>query len=69
MTAKTEFKPCPFCGSTSIEYFQEYQTEFTKSFLCVKCNNCGARIVDFEKQHCLNDAINLWNTRYKEATE
>jgi Lar family restriction alleviation protein len=46
----TELKPCPFCGSTDVEYIDFY----------VACNRCSAMGPSDESDI---DIIKAWNTR------
>lgn len=56
-TAKTELKPCPFCGGkANLEHdiMQYNGTPFE-----VYCENCGAKRNDYNEE----DAIEGWNSR------
>ena len=49
--AKTELKPCPFCGGTHISVRGE-----TSYF--VRCQNCTAEIVYMDS---IKSAVKAWN--------
>lgn len=49
-------KPCPFCGSTNIDF---YEADFGRDV--VKCDDCNANI--FAENGYLEDAFELWNRR------
>ena len=60
----SELKPCPFCGNKEdLDFRFVYATKFTKPFLFVACNKCGAMMVDTNLEHCLNDVKRAWNRR------
>lgn len=59
-----KLKPCPFCGSTSVEYFEERIFIMNNaSLIGVKCNNCGAAVMTADKERCPNDVFEMWNRR------
>ncbi len=59
MTNKPELKPCPFCGSTSLN------TDWiTNEVYTVWCLKCGA---DFVSNLGEKDTYKLWNTRAEPA--
>ena len=58
-----ELKPYPFCGGKELDFRFAYATKFTKPFLFVGCQKCGAMMVDTNTEHCLNDVRNAWNRR------
>ena len=59
-----ELKPCPFCGSKSVEYFEERIFIMgNASLIGVKCNNCGCAVMTADKEHCPNDVFEMWSRR------
>lgn len=63
-----DLKPCPFCGGKASMYDQ-YETKFTRHYIEVSCQSCGASMLDFNKDHCLYDVIRAWNRREKDGDE
>ncbi len=57
----TELKPCPFCGSTDIDY--GICTGTMRGFGYVQCENCGAEIREVKKCKTADTAIAAWNRR------
>lgn len=61
---KEELKPCPFCGSKDIDYFE---TDFGRAddpfYFVIKCKDCNANI--YAENGSLEDAIAAWNRRAK----
>lgn len=60
MTAET-LKPCPFCGSTSIEKTEKY-VNGSLSLSFIQCSECLAA-VSYSNDACMSSAIEIWNTR------
>ncbi len=56
-----KIKPCPFCGSTEIDYGICNGT--LRGFGYVQCENCGAEIVEATKRKNADTAIEAWNRR------
>jgi hypothetical protein len=54
--APSKFIPCPFCGSSNVHYYAEFQA---------KCKNCEATAGEF----CINEneAALAWNNRVSPA--
>ena len=55
----SNLKPCPFCGSKKVEYFEAWEDEHYVG--CHFCKTTGPLTMDKEK------AIERWNNRHKEA--
>ena len=53
----TELKPCPFCGSHDVEYYETGDYGFPFNYVC--CRDCPASVRESSEQ----DAITAWNTR------
>ena len=59
-----ELKPCPFCGSEDVWYFEERLHIMGNAYLMgVKCRNCGGAWISSDKRKCTNDAVRAWNRR------
>lgn len=61
-----ELKPCPFCGSTEVQYFGEriYSIPLINvSWDGIKCMKCGAAYINTDKTKCPNDICEAWNRR------
>lgn len=58
---KTKLKPCPFCGSASIE--KKIAPLGTTMFIC-KC--CGADVCFYGAEHEPN-ATQAWNRRFEKS--
>ena len=56
-----ELKPCPFCGSTDIDY--GICTGTLRGFGYVQCEDCGAEISTPTKCNHADTAIQAWNMR------
>lgn len=56
-----ELKPCPFCGSTEIDY--GICTGTLRGFGYVQCEDCGAEISKPTKCQNADTAIEAWNRR------
>ena len=55
-------KPCPFCGSTNIDFYETDFGRYGEPYYCVvKCDDCNANI--FAESGYLEDAFELWNRR------
>lgn len=57
---ETKIKPCPFCGSTNIDYGKclTSKTQTEKEFF-VECENCGTEVnVPYDET---NLALEMWN--------
>ena len=57
--AAIDAKPCPFCGSSEIEYDNDEHGEW------LQCTNCGAKVgvAWCEKTDRDDGAARLWNSR------
>ena len=53
----TELKPCPFCGSHDVEYYETGDYGFPFNYVC--CRDCPASVRESSEQA----AITAWNTR------
>lgn len=60
--AKSELKPCPFCGSKKIFINHENETKDMPEWYLIYCGNCDANT---GKHRDLNSVLNSWNTRHK----
>ena len=60
----TELKPCPFCGSSSVEIMIDEFTPPGKEWWMIVCNKCAAeyRSAFYRKK----DVIERWNMRVNE---
>jgi len=56
----TEWKPCPFCGSTDIKVTSE-GSQFEGFWSVAKCVKCGASVSG--KDSSEKAAIEAWNRR------
>ena len=56
-----KLKPCPFCGSTDIDY--GVYTGTMRGFDYVQCQECGAEIHAAEGKEYLKEVIERWNRR------
>lgn len=58
----SDFKPCPFCGST---YINHESMNFGRWARCQTCSCTGGYIFDFEKDvpHTKEEVIKRWNVR------
>lgn len=57
-----ELKPCPFCGSKSVGYFDESLSIVNCFYLKgIKCDNCGGAIIVSDPYTCADDVIEKWN--------
>ena len=56
-----KLKPCPFCGSTEIDF--GIGTGTLRGFGYVQCENCGAEIREVTKCKNADTAIEAWNRR------
>lgn len=54
-------KPCPFCGSTDIEYVENEDPELP--YLHLECQCCGARGPEINSRNRFYILPTLWNTR------
>ena len=60
---KSEFRPCPFCGSHDI-YNQMETICGWPNYITIRCNNCGALMTFFnEDDRSIADVINRYNHR------
>ena len=61
-----DLRPCPFCGSTDIQYNHIIDYFGDGSLMCdltvVECNDCGAEILS-SLEYGEPDARELWNRR------
>lgn len=48
-------KPCPFCGSANVEYYNDSEVR-----TYVACCDCGASI---DSQYSSHDVVEAWNRR------
>lgn len=59
----TELKPCPFCGSTSVEIrFDERDCSYIQCLICDALVSTGV----FESSY--EDIVKLWNSRSVQQT-
>ena len=63
-----EIKPCPFCGSHDIHFYDQDNDSFIKTIVA-QCNECLMEIsVNFDKREYVGwsyEYINAWNTKIK----
>lgn len=65
MSTETTLKPCPFCGSDSIEPMKAYRDSEVRHFPMVRCMGCYAEV---SGQNCdwssdAKTARQAWNRR------
>lgn len=59
-------KPCPFCGSTNIDWFASFSDPTTnENIINVECINCGAQGASRRGE---KNAIAAWNRRGYDVT-
>lgn len=61
-----EIKPCPFCGSTEIEYEPTY-TGGGESHGVMVCLQCGCTVPTSEFGKRVKEPYSEWNRRYGEC--
>ena len=64
MNQNPELRPCPFCGSSDLEIFDEVLTGETEPVYWVGCNACGG---DGGMTADIASAIRLWNRRAEDC--
>lgn len=65
---ESKLLPCPFCGGTAHFYLEDNGvSNYTGSYyyIGVKCEKCNTKSdsVSTDLDSCVEDAINMWNTR------
>ncbi len=63
MAENKELKPCPFCGSTELDY--GIYTGTLRGFTYIECENCGAEMKATDKNG-YRDVVKAWNRRTEE---
>lgn len=58
-----ELKPCPFCGSTELDYVDDDDPEMP--YLHIECMQCGARGPEINSAKRFYILPTLWNMRAK----
>lgn len=63
-----ELRPCPFCGSTNIEYMDydkelAFEGTYLENYEEVTCHNCGANTFRNKLSTDKVSAIEKWNSR------
>lgn len=61
MANNPDLAPCPFCGSSNIDY--GICTGTMAGFDYVQCQGCGAEVHSIQMPDGDNLAIRKWNTR------
>ncbi|SPX71962.1 Lar family restriction alleviation protein [Morganella morganii] len=64
MTEKTQrLKPCPFCGSSHVEAFCQYEEDCPDRSAIVRCHSCDAQTAQMIGSRKIDMAIAAWNRR------
>ncbi|EKN3891655.1 Lar family restriction alleviation protein [Yersinia enterocolitica] len=65
MSENTDEKlnPCPFCGSTNVEAFAQYEEDCPDHSAIVRCHNCDAQSAQMIGSGKIAMAIRAWNKR------
>lgn len=71
---KTELKPCPFCGSSAIEIYDNFFEDddgWTEKDWIIQCHGCGsAFIASNDGMPCTKEElIARWNRRVNTPNE
>lgn len=66
MSENTDYetlKPCPFCGSTNVEAFAQYEEDCPDRSAIVRCHCCDAQSAQMIGSGKIAMAIRAWNKR------
>lgn len=64
MTERTQkLKPCPFCGSSHVEAFCQYEEDCPDRSVIVRCHSCDAQSAQMIGRGKIDMAIAAWNRR------
>jgi Lar family restriction alleviation protein len=66
MTKIIKLKPCPFCGSTDLDFGTYTGTLEGMDYVC--CMDCGAEITMYRNGKICLDVLNRWNARSGDNT-
>ncbi|WP_432323411.1 Lar family restriction alleviation protein [Yersinia enterocolitica] len=58
-----ELKPCPFCESTNIEAFAQYEEDCPDRSAIARCHGCDAQSAQMIGSGKVAMAIRAWNKR------
>ncbi|HDM8441846.1 TPA: Lar family restriction alleviation protein [Yersinia enterocolitica] len=58
-----KLKPCPFCGSTNVEAFAQYEEDCPDRSAIVRCHNCDAQSAQMIGSGKIAMAKRAWNKR------
>ena len=58
-----ELKKCPFCGSSNVEAFCQYEEDCPDRSAIVRCHNCDAQSAQMIGKGKIAMAIAAWNRR------
>lgn len=59
-------KPCPFCGSTRVEVFAQYEEDCPDRSAIARCDGCDAQTAQMLGGNKLQMAANAWSRRIGE---
>lgn len=65
----TNIKPCPFCGSTHVEAFSQYEEDCPDRSAIVRCHSCDAQSAQMVGRDKIAMAIAAWNKRVGGAAQ
>jgi uncharacterized phage protein (TIGR01671 family) len=63
---KIKLKPCPFCGSTDLDFGSYTGTVEAMDYVC--CLDCGAEVTMHNNNKISLDVLNRWNARSDDNT-
>lgn len=58
-----KLKPCPFCGSTNVEAFEQYADDCPFHSAIVRCHSCDAQSAQMVGRDKIAMATRAWNKR------